>query len=66
MPRLGESIFEIVSTADYDASEAATDVILDTVITYLSEHNAAADGALTIAIELLSLESDVYRLRRQS
>jgi hypothetical protein len=40
------------------------DVVVDAITTYLFERNDAFGGALTPAIELLSLEAEAARLRR--
>lgn len=45
-------------------SRAAADVVVDTVTTYLTERNESFSGALTPAIELLTLEAEADRLRR--
>lgn len=64
MHNLITEIAEIIDDADDTNSEAIADVVIDTITAYLDRSNKAFSGALTPAIELLSLEAEAARLRR--
>lgn len=64
MSNLITQIAEVIDEADESNSSAAADVVIDTVVAFLDNANKNFMGALTPAIELLSLEAEVARLRR--
>ena len=64
MHNLITEIAEIIDDADDTNSEAIADVVIDTITAYLDGCNKNFLGALTPAIELLSLEAEASRLRR--
>lgn len=55
---------EIVDLADDTNSAHIAEVVVDTITTHLTDLNPQFSGALTPAIELLSLEAEAARLRR--
>lgn len=69
MSDLMHKIAHVIEYAPMDGDDDplnAADVVVDVITTFLNQQNAGFDGALTPAINLLSLEAEIERARRET